>query len=122
VSAVTHDSAPEPQGSWLVCDGRVLASVDVATSARQRAKGLLGRDGLDGALLLTRTRWVHTIGMRFPLDIAYLDADGVVLKVSRLGRHRIGMPVLKAREVVEASAGAFDRWSLHVGDRVELRA
>jgi uncharacterized protein len=119
---VTHDSAPEPQGSWLVCDGRVLASVDVASSARQRAKGLLGRDGLDGALLLTRTRWVHTIGMRFPLDVAYLDGDGVVLKVSRLGRHRVGMPVLKARQVVEASAGAFDRWSLHVGDRVELRA
>jgi len=107
---------------WLVCDGRVLASAEVAASGAERRKGLLGRDGLDGALLLQRTRWVHTLGMRFPIDVAYLDADGIVLKTMRMGRNRVGVPVPKARTVVEAEAGAFGRWSLHVGDRVEVRA
>ncbi len=107
---------------WLVCGGRVLASAEVAATGAERRRGLLGRDGLDGALLLQRTRWVHTLGMRFPIDVAYLDADGNVLKTMRMGRNRVGVPVLKARSVVEAEAGAFGRWGLHVGDRVEVRA
>jgi uncharacterized protein len=107
---------------WLVCDGRVLASAEVAATRAERRRGLLGRDGFDGALLLQRTRWVHTVGMRFPIDVAYLDADGNVLKTMRMGRHRVGVPVLKARTVVEAEAGAFGRWGLHVGDRIDVRA
>jgi uncharacterized protein len=106
---------------WLVSDGRVLASLEVASARSDRRRGLLGRDGIDGALLLERVRWVHTIGMRFPIDVAYLDAEGNVLKAVRMGRHRIGMPVPKARSVVEAEAGAFARWGLHVGDRLEVR-
>jgi len=107
---------------WLVCDGRVLASAEVASTRADRRRGLLGRDGLDGALLLPRTRWVHSLGMRFAIDVAYLDADGNVLKTVRMGRHRLGVPVAKAHSVVEAEAGAFGRWGLHVGDTIEVRA
>jgi uncharacterized membrane protein (UPF0127 family) len=106
---------------WLVSDGRVLASAEVAATRDERRRGLLGRDGLDGAILLQRTRWVHTLGLRFAIDVAYLDADGNVLKTVRMGRHRVGVPVPKARSVVEAEAGAFGRWGLHVGDVVEVR-
>ena len=107
--------------AWLVCDGRVLASAEVARDRRSRARGVLGRRHLDGALVLDPCRWVHTIGVRFPLDVAYLDADGVVVKTVRMHRHRIGLPVPRARRVVEASEGAFGRWGLHVGDVVEVR-
>ena len=107
--------------AWLVSDGRVLASVQVASSRADRRLGLLGRDGLEGALLLERTRWVHTVGMRFAVDVAYVDGDGNVLKTVRMNRHRIGVPVPKARSVVEAEAGAFARWGLHVGDQLEVR-
>lgn len=106
---------------WLVSDGRVMASVEVASTRRERGRGLLGRDGLDGAFVIPACRWVHTVGMRFPLDVAYLDADGVVLKTLHMGRHRVGIPVWHARTVVEAEAGAFGRWGLHVGDVIELR-
>ena len=119
-----HRSTPAtPMTSvWLVCGGRVLASAEVAATPAERRRGLLGRDGLDGALLLQRTRWVHTLGMRFPIDVAYLDSDGIVLKTMRMGRHRIGVPVPKAHSVIEAEAGAFGRWGLHVGDTIEVRA
>ncbi len=72
-------------------------------------------------MVLERCRWVHTLGMRFALDVAYLDTDGNVLKVVRMRRYRVGAPVSKARTVVEAEAGAFERWGLHLGDVVELR-
>jgi len=118
-----HRAAPLAMTSvWLVCDGRVLASAEVAATRAERRRGLLGRDGFNGALLLQHTRWVHTLGMRFPIDVAYLDADGNVLKTMRMGRHRVGVPVPKARTVVEAEAGAFGRWGLHVGDRIDVRA
>ena len=107
--------------AWLVCDGRVLASAEVAESAPSRARGLLGRDGTDGALVIPRCRWVHSMGMRFALDVAYLNDDGVVLKMQQLKRHRLPVPVWAARQVIEAQAGAFHRWELHVGDRLELR-
>lgn len=106
---------------WLVSETRVLASADVATTRRARRRGLLGRDGFRGALVLQHCHWVHTIGMRFPLDVAYIGEDGTVLKTVRMARYRIGAPVRRARWVIEAEAGAFERWSLGVGDPVELR-
>jgi uncharacterized protein len=107
--------------AWLVCDGNVLASAEVATDRATRRRGLLGRDGFEGAFVITRCGWVHTLGMRFPLDVAYIDADGVVLKTLRMKRHRLGIPVHHASAVIEAESGAFARWGLHVGDVVELR-
>ena len=107
--------------AWLVVDGRVLASAEVVHGRRDRARGLLGRTDHEGALVLTPCRWIHTFGIRFPLDVGYLDGDGVVLKTVRMNRNRLGLPIPKARFVVEAEAGAFARWGLHVGDVVELR-
>ena len=107
--------------AWLVSDARVLASAECASTRRERRTGLLGRDGLDGALLIENCRWVHTIGMRFPIDVAFLDDDGSVIKIVRMNKHRIGLPVRRAQHVIEAEAGAFDRWGLHVDDAVERR-
>jgi uncharacterized membrane protein (UPF0127 family) len=38
-----------------------------------------------------------------------------------MNRNRLGLPIPKARVVIEAEAGAFARWGLRVGDVVELR-
>lgn len=107
--------------AWLVSDARVLASAEIADDPAARRRGLLGRDGIEGALVIESCRWIHTIGMRFPIDVAFLDNEGVVVKCSHMGRHRIGLPVKGARAVIEAEAGAFERWDLRVGDVVEVR-
>ena len=107
---------------WLVADGRVLASVEIAEAYRSRAKGLLGRNGIDGALLLRPARSVHSFGMRFPIDVAFCDADLYVLDIVVLRPHRMTLPRWRARAVIEAEAGAFDRWGVHVGDQVEVRS
>jgi uncharacterized membrane protein (UPF0127 family) len=102
-------------------DARVLASAEIAEARAARRKGLLGRDHLEGALVLRRCRWIHTIGMRFPIDVAYLDEQGVVIKTMQMHRNRVGVPVWRGDLVIEAEAGAFARWGLHVGDVIDVR-
>ena len=108
--------------AWLVRDGEVLAAVEVAETARARRRGLLGRDGLDGALVLRPCRNVHTVGMQFPIDVAFCDGDGTVLRTTTLAPWRVSPVVRRSAFAIEAEAGAFDRWRLARGDRVELRA
>jgi len=106
---------------WLVRDGDVLASAEIADGAGARRKGLLGRDRLDGALVLRPCRQVHTVGMRMAIDVAYCDATGRVLRTRSLPPWRVSRPVWRSAFVVEAEAGAFDRWGLRAGDRLEVR-
>ncbi len=107
---------------WLVSDDRVLASVELASSRAARRRGLVGRDGVDGVLVLPHTRAIHTVGVRFPIDVAYCDADGRVLRTASVNPNRVCLPVMKARTVVEAEAGSFARWGLRPGDVLEVRA
>ena len=107
--------------AWLLRDGEVLASLEVADQRAARRKGLLGRDGIDGALLIVPARSVHSIGMRFPVDVAFCDRDGFVLHLTTLTPWRLSRPVPRAYFAIEATAGAFDRWKLAVGDIIEVK-
>jgi uncharacterized protein len=106
---------------WLVSDGRVLASLEIADGSRARRRGLIGRDGIEGAMLLQPARSIHTLRMRFPIDVAYCDRDLVVVRTTTVNPNRIGLPVPRARAVVEAEAGSFARWGLRPGDVLEVR-
>lgn len=104
----------------LRVDGREVAAVEMATTARTRSKGLLGRTGLEGALWLAPAQQVHTFRMRFAIDVAYVAKDGTVLVTRTMPPGRIGPWRLRSRGVVEAEAGAFERWGLGEGSRVEV--
>lgn len=106
---------------WLLRDGEVLAALEVADRSGTRMKGLLGRDGIDGALLLRPAKSVHTLGMRFPIDVAFCDDDFRVIDVCTMRPNRMGRPRRKAHSVIEAEEGAFDRWRLRVGDHLEIK-
>ena len=106
---------------WLVREGDVLAAAEVAQGARARRRGLLGRDAVEGVLVLRPCRHVHTFGMRFPIDVAFCAVNGDVLRTCTLAPRRISPLVPRAAFALEATAGAFDRWTLRAGDRVELR-
>jgi uncharacterized protein len=106
----------------LLREGRVVAPVELATSVRDRVRGLLGRAGIEGALLLSPASSVHTLGMRFAIDVAFCDARMRVLDVVTMRPNRIGRPRLRSRHVLEAEAGQFARWGLRRGDRLEVRA
>ncbi|MBT2385756.1 DUF192 domain-containing protein [Streptomyces sp. ISL-11] len=94
--------------------------LEIAVSYRARTRGLLGRDGVEGALLLTPAAGVHTFRMRFPIDVAYLDRRLTVLAVRTMRPGLLGLPRLRSRHVLEAAAGSMERWGLRPGVRVAI--
>jgi uncharacterized membrane protein (UPF0127 family) len=91
--------------------GTVLA--DQAEAARSwwaRGKGLLGRKGLPvgGGLIIEPCSSIHTWFMAFPIDVAFVAADGRVVRTAQALRPwRLGPLARKVRYVVELPAGAL---------------
>ncbi|MFT2020094.1 DUF192 domain-containing protein [Streptomyces sp. 796.1] len=94
--------------------------LEIAASYRARSRGLLGRDGIAGALLLSPASGVHTFRMRFAIDVAYLDRELTVIAVRTMRPGRLGLPRPRSRHVLEAEAGAMERWGLRPGVRVDI--
>ncbi|MFJ3926657.1 DUF192 domain-containing protein [Streptomyces sp. NPDC090022] len=94
--------------------------LEIAASYRARTRGLLGRDCIAGAMLLTPAASVHTFRMRFPIDVAYLDRHDRVLAVRTMPPGRLGLPRPRARHVLEAEAGAMAAWGLRPGTTVTV--
>ncbi|MGI8511449.1 MAG: DUF192 domain-containing protein [Solirubrobacteraceae bacterium] len=62
----------------------ISPGVRLADTARARLCGLAGlREPPACALLLPRTRCVHTFGMRWALDLVWVDAGGAIVRVDR---------------------------------------
>jgi uncharacterized membrane protein (UPF0127 family) len=107
--------------TWLIREDDVLAVAEVAATRRDRRRGLIGRDDLEGAIVLRPCRQVHTFGMRFPIDVAFCDRTGTVLNLSTLAPRRISRTVWRSAFAIEARAGSFERWRLRPGDVVEIK-
>jgi uncharacterized membrane protein (UPF0127 family) len=74
--------------------------VRVAAGPLARLLGLafLDREQVGAGLLIPRCRSVHTLGMRFALDLVFLDEEGVPLAVRR------GVPPRRLASVPRAAA------------------
>ena len=107
--------------AWLVHEGRVIASLEIADTRTTRRRGLLGREGIEGAMLLRPARSVHTIRMRFAIDVAHLDDELRVLSITEMRPGRLGKWSPRAGAVLEAEAGSFRRWGLQPGMELEIR-
>lgn len=105
----------------LLCEGDRVATVEIAASYRARTRGLLGRDGIDGAILLSPAASVHTLRMRFPIDVAYLTKDMHVLSVVQMKPGRLGMMRVRAWHVLEAQWGAMAAWGIRAGTQLGLQ-
>ncbi|MFJ8804831.1 DUF192 domain-containing protein [Streptomyces sp. NPDC102490] len=98
----------------------VRVPLEIASSYRARTKGLLGRDSVEGAMLLSPANSVHTFRMRMAIDVAYLDRRLAVIAVRTMRPGRLGLPRLRARHVLEAEAGVMSGWGVRTGARVEI--
>ncbi len=80
-----------------------------ARTGKARRRGLSHLDSLpDDQALRIRTVSVHTFGMRFALDLIWLDKQGAVLRVDRGVPPRRVRACFRARWVVETLAGRAD--------------
>ena len=104
--------------------GVVCECCRVASSPFARARGLLGREALPGGegLLFPRTRAVHTHFMRFPIDVVFMDRDGVVVRLVPGLRPWRAASCRRATAVLELASGECKRRRLSEGDRLDASA
>lgn len=104
--------------------GSVIANrVAVAATRAARRTGLLNRDGLEPgeALWIVPSRGVHTIGMRFAIDLLALDERGIVIdRVSALPPWRIRLPRRGTAGVLELPVGSLARSGTSIGHRIQF--
>jgi uncharacterized membrane protein (UPF0127 family) len=100
----------------------IASCVEVADRGAKRRKGLLGRTALspEEGLWIVPCEAVHTFGMRFPIDLVYLDRDKRVKKVrSEVPPWRVS-GCLSAHSVLELAQGTVRRTQTKPGDRLEF--
>ncbi|MBI5906023.1 MAG: DUF192 domain-containing protein [Deltaproteobacteria bacterium] len=100
--------------------GTVLGTrVREARTFTSRLGGLLGSRGLSPGegVWIAPCRCVHTVGMRFPIDVAFVDGRGAVIGVSgALPPNRISRFVRGARGALELPAGTLAETGTGIGD------
>jgi uncharacterized protein len=97
--------------------------VRTARTLLSRLVGLLGTTAIaDGeGLWIVPCRGVHTLGMRYPIDVAFLDTRGVVIGILEgLPPNRIGRVFRGARGALELRSGILAATGTVPGDRLEF--
>jgi len=85
--------------------------------------GLLGKSGLDadGGLLIIPSQAVHTVAMRFPIDVVFVDRHCRVVHLDpALVPYRVTGLHWRARCVLELPVGVIARTSTSVGDELQI--
>jgi uncharacterized protein len=86
----------------LVGPRGLVILVEVPTSRGERARGLRGQRPFP--MLFERARSVHTIGMREPILVAFLDRDHRVIRAITVPPRRV-VSCRRARHVLEMPVG-----------------
>lgn len=105
------------KNTWLA------TTVRKADNFLTRLVGLLRRTSLgpEEALWLIPSKGVHTFGMRFPIDIIFLNEDKKVIHTVRdLAPNRISRLQLRSRSILELPQGAIQKSATAVGDQIEI--
>jgi len=104
-------------GGAVVCE-----RCEIPESSFGRARGLLGRDGLEAGegMLIDRAGSVHMFFMRFPIDVVFLDRDRKVVGVRHGLRPWQVAAARRAVAALELPAGAAAEAGIEEGDVLEL--
>lgn len=101
----------------------LAANVRLADTPRSRRVGLLKNMTLDPGegLWIFPTQAIHTFGMRFPIDVAFLDRGLRVKRVyHRLAPFRLTTLVWGARSALELTSGSLASTGTTVGDELQF--
>lgn len=96
-------------------------SIEVADTSMRRFVGLLGKRSLPAGhgLLIQPSNGVHTLGMRFPIDVVFLDDCRRVLKLrENLRPFRMTSLDWRAESVLELPVSTIRATRMEVGDQL----
>ena len=108
----------QSQGTYLAWNA------SIAGSFFKRLKGLLGKNslGVGQGLIIYPCNSIHTMGMRFPIDVLFLNCQGRVVKlVHCLKPFRICGLFKYAKFVIELPEGCVRKSCTDVGDLILIR-
>ena len=98
--------------------------IGVAETSWSRMRGLLGRSGLEpgAGLLIIPSQAVHTIAMRFPIDVVFVDRNWRVVHLRpAMVPNRLTAVHWRAQSVIELPAGVIAQTETAVGDQLSVR-
>jgi uncharacterized membrane protein (UPF0127 family) len=105
------------KNTWLA------TTVRKADNFLTRLVGLLRRTSLgpEEALWLIPSKGVHTFGMRFPIDVIFLNENNKVIDIIRdMAPNRISRLHLSSQSILELPQGAIQKSATTVGDQLEI--
>lgn len=97
-------------------------AANIADSSRARRTGLLKHSSLEPGqgLWIVPCEAVHSFGMKFAIDVVFLNRQRKVVKIRRnMGRRGIAI-CFRAHSVLELPAGAAAATATEIGDRLEM--
>ena len=102
--------------------GSGTLSLCITESTLERMRGLLGRAplGPGEAMVIDACNMVHTVGMRYPIDVVFVDRAGTILRICE------AVPPLRmrvcfgARQVIELAGGEAARHGLAAGQVLRI--
>jgi hypothetical protein len=101
----------------------LAANVQLADTPRSRRIGLLRHKSLEpgNGLWIYPTQAIHTFGMRFPIDVAFLDRRLRVKRIYHaLAPFRLTSLVWGAKSVLELPSGSLASTGTAVGDELQI--
>jgi len=110
----------------ILYQGQIWARhVEYAENWRTRMRGLLGRTALgdDAAMLIRRCGAVHTIGMKFAIDLVFIDKVNRIVKIKKNVRpgHFCVWGGWHAAHVIESESAKLNLSKLKIGDTLEMQ-
>jgi uncharacterized protein len=97
--------------------------IGVAETSLSRMVGLLGKRGLEAGtgLLIMPSQAVHTVAMKFPIDVLFVDKLWRVIGMRpQMAPYRITGIHWKARCVIELPSGQIAKTSTQIGDQLSV--
>ena len=107
----------------LILSSGTIISIKIADAFWDRLIGLIGTSFLakNQGLLISPCNSIHMIGMKFPIDVIYVDKNLEIIKVVEGVRPWYGWSVcLKADSVIELGKGTVSDNNIHVGEKIKI--
>jgi uncharacterized membrane protein (UPF0127 family) len=97
----------------------------IARTHWTRFRGLMATDAArfrpGQGLWISPCRGVHTLAMRFPIDVVYLDRERIVIHLEQgLKPWRMAAILIRAASVIELPAGMIEDSQTVLGDQVDI--
>lgn len=97
----------------MIIDNKEIIEVKIAKNMFQRMKGLMGKKEVREGLYFYPCNNIHTLFMKVSIDVLYLDANGVIIALTKAMKPwKIGKIIRKGKVVIELPEGTIEHYNI----------